>query len=485
MDLAVLRRIAAELNDILPGMFVNKIHQPLPRDIVLRLRGRQGGSRMLMISADPKLGRLHLTGLRIPNPPAPPRFCAYLRAHFQGSRITAVSVLEDDRVVRIEATRGTGSDITETALILELLGRDSNILLVDRSTNLIMDCLHHIPCKESATRVVLPGNDYSRPPGRVRDSTRRAGSSIVLESASTANEAAEDFYRPVLEQALLESFRQSVATPLKKAIRSLERRAHKVQDDLNRLEDLAGLQHQGELLKGHLNHVRKGMERLDVQDWETNATVVVKLDPALGAVANMGRIFKKAAKGKRGIQRARARMDETREETKALEDLLYYVETARDIDELSTLAEDALTGGRRQDRGPSPRTNQVSSDRAGAYREFRAPSGRTVLVGRSGKGNDFLLRRRAGPGDLWFHVQNTPGAHVVLVQRDKSPVTVLDMEFAAGLAVHFSRAKGKGKVDVTVAPVKSLGHPKGAAPGKVIVKSFTTMRCEGIDPEGM
>ena len=145
MDLAVLQKIAIELDELLRGGFINKIHQPLPRELVLRVRTRGAGEKKLMISADPLLGRIHLTDLKIPNPPAPPRFCAFLRAHVQGARISGVRADATDRVVWIATTRGPSDAADERDLILELLGRDSNLVLVDRSSNKIMDCLHRIP----------------------------------------------------------------------------------------------------------------------------------------------------------------------------------------------------------------------------------------------------------------------------------------------------------------------------------------------------
>ncbi len=167
MDVATLQRIAEELDELLVGGFVNKIHQPLPRDIVLRIRAPRGGENKLMISADPALGRIHLTEMKIPNPPTPPRFCAFLRAHFQGSKIAAVRAAADDRVIRIIGTRGPEGERTEKELILELLGRDSNILLIDALSHTILDCLHRIPQKETGSRIVIPGEEYVPPPPRV------------------------------------------------------------------------------------------------------------------------------------------------------------------------------------------------------------------------------------------------------------------------------------------------------------------------------
>ena len=116
MDLAVLQKICLELNSLLAGAFINRVYQPLPREIVLAARTRGGTESRLMMNADPQWGRVHLTQLKIPNPPRPPRFCAYLRAHFQGAVITDVSCTPDDRVVSITTVTGpTGQWVQDGA----------------------------------------------------------------------------------------------------------------------------------------------------------------------------------------------------------------------------------------------------------------------------------------------------------------------------------------------------------------------------------
>ena len=123
MDLPILQKFVQELSELLPGRFITRIHQPLPRDIVLRTRAHAGPEIKLMISADLALGRIHITDLKIPNPQSPPRFCAFLRAHFQGSRIIRVEFEPDDRVVRIVAQKGPEAARVRRELILEALGR--------------------------------------------------------------------------------------------------------------------------------------------------------------------------------------------------------------------------------------------------------------------------------------------------------------------------------------------------------------------------
>jgi len=508
MDQTILQKIAAELDELLRGGFINKIHQPLPREIVLRVRTRAAGEKKLMMSADPLLGRIHLTDLKIPNPPTPPRFCAFLRAHVQGARIAGVSAAVADRVVFVTTTRGPADSAEERDIVLEFLGRDSNILLVDRWSNRIMDCLHRIPEKETATRIVLPGMTYQPPPPRgkpgaeplaniapeqmrpgvTQDAKGRRRLTLTATPESdqvfeSMNAAAEAFFWPRLESLLLEALRRELASPIRTRIRGLERRCAKIEEDIQKLESFAERQHEGDLLKVNLRLARKGLESLTVSDWVTGAPHAIKLNPALGPVENMELIFKKAAKGKRGKNIADKRLEATRDEKAALEDLLYYVESAETVEELERLAADVPLSKAPAQTKKSPIDKKPERPGGSAmFREFRSPGGLTVLVGKSGRGNDFLLRHKARKGDLWFHVKGRAGAHVLLPRRAGGEPSDEDKAFAAGLAVHFSLARGKGKTEVIVADVNDLSRPKGALPGQVIVRRFTTMIAESQTP---
>jgi predicted ribosome quality control (RQC) complex YloA/Tae2 family protein len=504
MELAILQLIARELNELLPGAFVNKIHQPLPREIVVRMRVRGGGEKKLMLSADPQLGRIHLTTLRIPNPPRPPRFCSFLRAHFQGAVITEVRAAEDDRVVTVIGARGTKRDRSERRLILELLGRDSNIILVDGSTGRIMDCLHHLPEKESGSRMVLPGEPYEPPPkhGRSAEPLDAATAEMKVspgiamgpndkrrltlratppddECFDSINAAADALFTTKLGSTLLEQLRRELAAPIKSRIGSLNRRLTKIKADEKRLKDFTERSYEGELLKANLGRIRKGMATIEVLDWDSGQNRIVALDPALSPIENMERIFKKSAKGKRGERAVRQRLSQTLEEKRALEDLLFFVTAAESIAELEEFPGE-LRAGDQVKSMPSQQNHPDRGQESSLFRNFRTPAGRVVLVGKSGKGNAFLLRKKAHTGDLWFHVKDSAGAHVVLKQQSGEPFCTEDKEFAASLAVHFSKARGKGKTEVMIADVKDIGHPKGAVPGQVTVRSYNTMMSEEI-----
>lgn len=500
MELAALQKVAPELNQRLAHGYINKIHQPLPREIILRIRVPQSSEKTLVLSADPRHGRIHLTRLRIPNPSSPPRFCSFLRAHFQGFRIIGVDLVTDDRVVFIDAVRGQDKEQIQRRLVLELLGRDSNIILVDRSTNKIMDCLHRIPQKETGTRVVWPDAYYCLPPKKIsRGSQSPDHSRMRPEDAETVllqpitaenlsfvdeNEQIDRIFSPVIERLLLESLRNQVAKPVKSRLRSLDRRIEKIHADALRLSALASRQEDGEFLKANLKTVKKGMKEIVVQDWNTGEPRTIGLNPALDAVANMHVIFAKAAKGKRGERIVQQRLIDAHEEKMALADLLFYVAEAPTLAELEGLAADFSPPG----IAPNPRTpknrHQDRTSRSDLFREFRTHSGKLVLVGKSGKGNDFILRSKARRGDLWFHCKGYAGAHILLVQGTDPSFKEDEIQLCADLAVSFSKARNRGKTEVMLADAKDVRRIPGSLPGRVSVQQYRTVVGEGAEISG-
>jgi predicted ribosome quality control (RQC) complex YloA/Tae2 family protein len=504
VDLKILQVVARELDELLRGGFVSKIHQPLPREVVLRIRPPRGGEKKLMLSADPRLGRLHLTDLKIPNPPVPPRFCAYLRAHFQGSRIVGVEADADDRVVRIIGVRGPQEDRQHREIVLELLGRDSNIMLVDGESGVIMDCLHRIPEKDTGSRVVMPGTLYAAPPcgdrivpsatdaqeeqppipGIATTPNRAAHLSLAASGNEdrrfpSMNEAANAYFSDKLQTTLLEAQRRAVTAPVKARVRSLQRRLDKIEGDRSRLEQFKARGEEGELLKTNLGRVQKGMSSIVVQDWLTGEDRTIVLEPALDAVANMQKLFKQAAKGKRGRSIVEERREQTEREIRSLQDHLYYLESAQDLQELEAVTGQADPVPAKPKRGTTEKRGKEKGSPSSLVREYNAPSSRVVLVGKSSQGNEFLLRQKADKEDLWFHVKDRPGAHVLLRKGGSGSIPEEDVAFAAGLAVHFSSARGKGKVEVIVAVAKDLDRPKGGSPGQVIVRHFRCVLAEG------
>ena len=141
---------------------VEKIHQPARDTLVLHLRGRQGRCRLLIV-ANPASPRLHLTQTSPENPDAPPMFCMLLRKHLMGGRLIGIDQPPMERlaVFRFLCADELG-DLSEKRLVVELMGRTSNIYLLDKEGR-ILDCLRRVGLDETAKRQALPGLYYQLP----------------------------------------------------------------------------------------------------------------------------------------------------------------------------------------------------------------------------------------------------------------------------------------------------------------------------------
>ncbi|AOM83246.1 Rqc2 family fibronectin-binding protein [Salisediminibacterium beveridgei] len=162
-DGTVTRAVTEELNQKLFSGRITKIHQPDPADITMTIRS-QGKNHQLFFSVNPNFARFHLTELKFTNPQEPPMFTMVLRKHLEGSILESVTQDGLERIVSFHFKgRNELGDVSHKILILELMGRHSNMIFVDKDSGLILDCLKHIPPSLSK-RSVMPGQPYTSPP---------------------------------------------------------------------------------------------------------------------------------------------------------------------------------------------------------------------------------------------------------------------------------------------------------------------------------
>ncbi len=163
LDAVFLSHLSGELCTTLLGAKIDKIHQPARDEIILALRGPQGGARLLL-SANPSHPRAHITTAPSENPASPPMFCMLLRKHLVGGRLTQITQPPMERVLDFgfQCTNDFGDTVTRH-LILELMGRNSNLVLLGDDGR-IVDCVRRVDYEMSQQRQVLPGLFYHLPP---------------------------------------------------------------------------------------------------------------------------------------------------------------------------------------------------------------------------------------------------------------------------------------------------------------------------------
>ncbi len=165
MDGLTLGFAAREINACISGGRIDKITQPEKDAIVLLIRAGSTNYKLLLC-ASPNNARLHFTSQNFSNPLEPPMFCMLLRKQLLSGRVTAVRQIAGDRVIHIDIdTVDEMGDHVLRRLILEIMGRHSNLILVD-SENRILDAARHVSPDMSRVRQVQPGLPYLPPPAQ-------------------------------------------------------------------------------------------------------------------------------------------------------------------------------------------------------------------------------------------------------------------------------------------------------------------------------
>ncbi|MFD1735757.1 NFACT family protein [Bacillus salitolerans] len=197
-DGIVTKAITEELNNKLLSGRISKIYQPYKQELLLHIRAN-GFNQKLLISANPSYSRVHITNEQYDNPAEPPMFCMLLRKHLEGSVITSIQQLEMERIITIE-TRGRNElgDETVKQLIIEIMGKHSNVILIDKEKNIILDSIKHISPALNRHRTLLPGYEYVTPPSQGKLSPFEVDEELFLRKL--------DFNAGKLSKQIVESF---------------------------------------------------------------------------------------------------------------------------------------------------------------------------------------------------------------------------------------------------------------------------------------
>ena len=159
LDGLVISNIVYELSEALTGGRINKIYQPEPDALILGIKNKRTNYKLLL-SASASLPLIYLTTESPANPATAPNFCMLLRKHLNGGKILSVTQPGLERIIHfhIEHLNEMG-DICEKVLIVELMGKHSNIIFCQPDMTII-DSIKHISANISSVREVLPGRTY-------------------------------------------------------------------------------------------------------------------------------------------------------------------------------------------------------------------------------------------------------------------------------------------------------------------------------------
>lgn len=170
-----------ELTELLANGRVSKIHQPYQNEIILVMRAN-GKNQKVLLSAHPSYARIQVTEIPYENPSTPPQFCMMMRKHLEGAILESIEQVENDRIIKfLFKSRDEIGDVQNVMLVVELMGRHSNVFLIEQDTMRILESIKHIPSSQNSYRLIMPGATYKTPPHQDKLNPFTASSEQVLD----------------------------------------------------------------------------------------------------------------------------------------------------------------------------------------------------------------------------------------------------------------------------------------------------------------
>ena len=247
--------------------------------------------------------------------------------------------------------------------------------------------------------------------------------------------------------------------------------------ELEKCKNRETLRIYGELIKANIFQIEKGSSFALVPNYysETMETVKIPLDISLSPQNNANKYFKEYKKTYTAEQTLKELTQKDKQELIYFDSVLDTIDRSKTLAEIAEIrAELAESGYIKQTSNPKKNNTQNIS-----YKEYLSPEGYKILVGKNNKQNDYITTVLANKNDLWFHVKNIPGSHVVVMNSGKE-VTEQTIIQAAQLAAANSKAYASSNVAVDYTPIKYVKKPSGAKPGMVI---YTTNKTVYVTPK--
>ena len=536
-----LHHMIEELRRELVNGRIQKINQPFEQELVLQIRSNRQSHRLLL-SAHPVFGRIQLTQTTFENPAQPSTFIMVLRKYLQGALIESIEQIENDRIVEITVSnKNEIGDHIQATLIIEIMGKHSNILLVDKSSHKILEVIKHVGFSQNSYRTLLPGSTYIAPPstesrnpftiqdeklfeilqtqeltaknlqslfqGLGRDTANELENILVSDKLSTFRNFFGQETKPFLTETSFSPvpFANQVGEPFT-SLSDLLDTYYKDKAERDRVKQQAS-----ELIRRVENELQKNRHKLKKQEKELLATDNAEefrqkgelLTTFLHQVPNdqdqvtldnyytnqpITIALDKALTPSQNAQRYFKRYQKLKEAVKYLTDLIeetkatiLYLESVETVLNQAGLEEIAEIREELIQTGFIRRRQREKIQKRKKPEQYLASDGKTIIyVGRNNLQNEELTFKMARKEELWFHAKDIPGSHVVISGNlDPSDEVKTD---AAELAAYFSQGRLSNLVQVDMIEVKKLNKPTGGKPGFVTYTGQKTLRVTP-DPE--
>lgn len=531
-----LHKLVAELQTLCTGR-ISKAHQVSDSDILMTIRCNRENIN-LMISTSSEYSRIHLTTKEYVTPTNPTSFTMFMRKHIEGNIIKAIYQYEADRVLIIEVGGNNElGDYEEKKIIVEIMGRYSNFIIT--KNDMILDSLKHHGIFD-AKRTMMPNAKYQLPANENKynpftcdlngleaifsnniisspkdiqtlfQGVSPLFATLVYNSKSYAskmhrflsldvcptifknknrldfyyindsfNEAKsypslsamlDDFYYDLASNERIKQKTNDLALFVSRCLKRNEEKLDKLKNELE--EAKAGDKYRllGELLLANIYTFKGNSSSIKVINYYNNEEIEIPLDPKYNININSKMYFKKYQKSKNAIVHIKEQIEKTIEEIEYFSLISSQIKTANltDILEIQEELNSLKYLTIKKTKGKAIKPKILTYETLDKTR---------IMVGKNNIQNDLITNKLSLPNEMWFHVKDGPGSHVVVKKTDE--LTESDIRAGALLASYYSPWRNSSSVAVSYTKIRYLKK----IPGKR--NCFVTMTHEKtifIDP---
>lgn len=562
IDGIILSSIVHELSQKLINGRIQKINQINKNLVIINIYSDK--NHKLLVSVDSQAPRIHLTNKTYTNPLTPSNFTMVLRKHLNNSRIIDIRQVGLDRTVEIiiEARNELG-EIVQRKLVIDLMGKHSNLVLLDENHRVI-EAIKRVSHDMSRVRAVYPGSIFENiasnkinildekkdlfslfiddnmsifkifymnyegfSPIIGREITYRANldpkrnfgslsqderihlndsflevSNLIrnrsyvpnliyvdkklhsfycfkltslgddIEIKDSISQVVDDYYLINTNDDALKQSKNNLLTSIEKIIAKKSNKLDNLYADFEKTKSFDLYRLEGEILSANIYQLKRGLKSIDLLNYYDNSMITISLDERKDGWQNVERKYKISKKLKKSNTLLNKHIPLLRDEIDYLQDICRQIVSVESLQELGEIKLELSDGG--YIKNTSKKNKKKTQELSKPFR-YETKDGSTIFVGKNNKQNEQLTLRDAGKNDLFFHVKDMPGSHVIL-RNDANTFSENDIVLAAYLAAKNSKYSDEDYLDVDYTERKNVFKNKGAKPGMVYYTDYKTLR---------
>lgn len=565
LDGTVVKNLVYEINNRIKEGRIDKIYQN-KNDLLINIRARgQKEKLFISISGSPRIYFSDENFETLQNPPA---FCMLLRKHLENNQILEVSQYKMDRIIKIMVkSLDELGEYSKKSLIIELMGKHSNVILIDEDNKKIIDSLKRINFNLSSVREILPGLTYNEEDisqglnpcelNSLSEIIKNSEKNVNLKSfflkeftgispqmcreledrtnidfkknVSSLNDSEindleenfleifknirenkfepikiyrdglfKDFYSINLNElgedekvkvksisSLLEEYynskflRDSLGSKskeLKKSVRKhidkIKRKLSNQANELNTALNREKFKIYADLISSNFYKIEKGDNSVTVENFYNKMEEIkIPLDPTLDGPSNASKYYKKYSKLKNAAIFLTEQIEIGKSEISYLESILLNIDLAESPDEIDDIYEELEKEGYLKKKKKKIKKKKDSEEN---YIKIKTEDGFDIFVGKNNRQNDYLTHKKAKKNDLWFHVKDAPGSHVIL-KNDNRDFTNNALLTAAKVAAKYSSLSKSQNIPVDYTFKANVKRHPANKPGLVNYTNYKTI----------